>query len=306
MIFVCGIHGAGKTQYCMSLSREQGRECFSASKLILKKGKENFHQKKVDNIRLNQSFLIDEVEAIRNTGIDFILDGHLCLLNSKGKIELISKEVINALKIDLLIVLVDKPSVIQERIKQRDGIIWSEQFIKLFQEKEMKYAKKLAMDLDIDYKIVSNNIENQTKFGKSIILPVKPIYAEKIILEKKKYEFRKKLCTENIDKMYLYATAPVKKIVGEVEILEKYSMKKENLWEETREESGISEEFFNEYLKNQRRACAYKLGKPVRYEVPMELIRMGINYVPQSYVYVKTRELNGAEAAGEQTKIWTG
>ena len=63
----------------------------------------------------------------------------------------------------------------------------------------MKYAKKLAMDLDIDYKIVSNNIENQTKFGKSIILPVKPIYAEKIILEKKKYEFRKKLCTENID-----------------------------------------------------------------------------------------------------------
>ncbi len=97
-----------------------------------------------------------------------------------------------------------------------------------------------------------------------------------------------------------------RKLLFTEKILEKYSMKKENLWEETREESGISEEFFNEYLKNQRRACAYKLGKPVRYEVPMELIRMGINYVPQSYVYVKTRELNGAEAAGEQTKIWTG
>ena len=175
-------------------------------------------------------------------------------------------------------------------MKQRDGIIWDEQFVKLFQEKEMEYAKELAGNLDLDYKIVSNDIESQTKFGKSLILPVNPIYAEKITLGKKKYEFRKKLCTENIDKIYLYATSPVKKVVGEVEILEKYSMKKEKLWEETCEESGISEEFFEEYFKNQSRACAYKLGKAVRYETPVELIRMGISYVPQSYVYIKTRD----------------
>ncbi len=38
-----------------------------------------------------------------------------------------------------------------------------------------------------------------------------------------------------------------RKLLFTEKILEKYSMKKENLWEETREESGISEEFFNEY-----------------------------------------------------------
>ena len=291
MIFVCGIHGVGKTQYCKLLSIETGRKCFCASELILKKEKKNFHQKKVDNIKLNQSILIDEVESVKSTGIDFILDGHLCLLNKKGKIELINREIIRALKINLLIVLVDKPYVIQERIKQRDGIIWDEQFVKLFQEIEVEYAKKLGQDLNIDYKIVSNGIESQIKFEKSIILPVKPIYAEKIILGEKKYEFRRKLCKENIDKIYLYATSPIKKIVGEVEVLEKYSMKKENLWEVTHEESGISEEFFEGYFKNQNRACAYKLGEAIQYEVPIGLKDMGINYVPQSYAYIKTREM---------------
>ncbi len=291
MIFVCGIHGVGKTKYCTSLSIETGKKCFSASKLILKRGKDNFYHKKVENIKLNQSFLIDEVEKIKSTGMDFILDGHLCLLNQKGKIELIDREVMRALKIDFLIVLVDKPHVIQERMRQRDGILWDNQFVNLFQEKEIEYAKKLGMDLNIDYKIISNRNNNDTNFGKSIILPVKPIYAEKIISGEKRYEFRKKLCRENIDKVYLYVVSPVKKVVGEVEVLEKYSMKKEHLWEITHEESGISEEFFKEYFKNQKRACAYKLGKAIQYNAPIELQKMGINYVPQSYAYTKTREM---------------
>lgn len=291
MIFVCGIHGAGKTQYCKLLSMETGRRYFSASELILKKGKRNFHHKKVENIKLNQSFLVDEIKAIKRTGIDFILDGHLCLLNQKGKIELIDRDVIKKLNIDLLIVLVDKPNVIKERIKERDGIMWDEQFIKSFQDKEIGYAKKLGMDLNIDYKIVLNNIENQMNFGKSIILSVKPPYAEKIISGEKKYEFRRKLCTENIDKIYLYATSPIKKIVGEVRIHEKYSMKKEHLWELTHEVSGISEDFFKEYFRKQNCACAYKLGNAIKYEMPIELRELGINYVPQSYVYIKTIDM---------------
>ena len=291
MIFVCGVHGVGKTQYCKSLGRETGRRCFSASELILKRGKENFHHKKVENIKLNQRFLIDEVEARKSTGIDFILDGHLCLLNQAGKIELINEAVIRALKIDLLIVLVDKPYAIQERMKQRDGILWDEQFIKVFQEKEIEYAQKLGVDLNIDYKIVFNDIDSQANFGKSIILPVKPIYAEKIISGEKKYEFRKKVCIENIDKIYLYATSPIKKIIGEVEVLEKCFMEKEHLWEVTHEEAGITKAFYEEYFKNQNWAGAYKLGEVIQYEVPTGLKEIGINYVPQSYAYINTRKM---------------
>ncbi len=96
---------------------------------------------------------------------------------------------------------------------------------------------------------------------------------------------------ENIDKIYLYVTSPIKKIIGEVGVLEKYFMKKEHLWEVTHEKAGITEEFFEKYFKNQNWAGAYKLGKVIQYEVPIELKEMGINYVPQSYAYVKTRKM---------------
>ena len=46
MIFVCGIHGVGKTQYCDMLSKKNKIKAYSASSLILEAGKQNFSQKK--------------------------------------------------------------------------------------------------------------------------------------------------------------------------------------------------------------------------------------------------------------------
>ena len=47
------------------------------------------------------------------------------------------------------------------------------------------------------------------KFGEvvkdSIILPIKPIYSDMILVGKKKYEYRKKLCRKDIEKIYIYS-----------------------------------------------------------------------------------------------------
>lgn len=133
---------------------------------------------------------------------------------------------------------------------------------------------------------LSNKTEK--KYGKSIILPIKPIYAEKIFSGEKKYEFRKRLCIENIDKIYLYATSPIKKIVGEAVVCGKYSMKKEELWKLASEYSGITTVLFDQYFQKADRANAYKLGEVIRYRIPVELKEMGVSYAPQSYVYVDT------------------
>ncbi len=103
-----------------------------------------------------------------------------------------------------------------------------------------------------------------------------------------KYEFRKKICLKNIDKIYLYATSPIKKIVGEADVLEKSFMNKKNLWKDTQKWAGITEDFYEQYFQKQACAGAYKLGKTTRYENPLEIKALGINFVPQSYVYIDT------------------
>lgn len=41
-----------------------------------------------------------------------------------------------------------------------------------------------------------------------------------------------------------------------------------------------------QYFTNTKVAYAYKLGKIKKYDVPKTLEELGINYYPQSYVYL--------------------
>ena len=45
----------------------------------------------------------------------------------------------------------------------------------------------------------------------TILLPIKPEYANKIVDQTKLYEYRKSICKRNIDKIVIYSTSPVKK-----------------------------------------------------------------------------------------------
>ena len=133
-------------------------------------------------------------------------------------------------------------------------------------------------------------------FGTSIVLSIKPEYARKIFSGEKKYEFRRKLCTKDIDKLYLYVTSPVGRIMGEAEVVGKYFMEKQRLWALTHELSGIAEDAFFGYFMGRSDAGAYELGKVVQYETPVNLEKIGIHFVPQSFVYVDTLKEPGGEA----------
>lgn len=122
---------------------------------------------------------------------------------------------------------------------------------------------------------------------KAIVLPIKPEYAEAILKKEKRYEYRRHLCKKQIDKIVIYATAPVKKIVGEAFVIEKLIDNKEMLWQKTKTFSGIDKHFYDMYFKGLDEACAYSLGEVIAYESPRSLEEFGINFYPQSYVYVK-------------------
>lgn len=120
-----------------------------------------------------------------------------------------------------------------------------------------------------------------------IILPIKPEFVDAILLGEKMFEYRKKLCKKKINKIYLYKTAPVKAIVGEVEVIGFLRLDKEDLWEKTKKGSGISKDFYDSYFENVAQACAYILGNPLEYSKKITLEEVGINYTIQSYKYVE-------------------
>ena len=96
---------------------------------------------------------------------------------------------------------------------------------------------------------------------KKIIISINPEHVCNIINGTKKYEYRTKAAKKDVNKLIIYETMPIKKIVAEAEIVEVLALEPSTLWEETKEYSGITKKFFDEYFKNRKIAHAYKLGK---------------------------------------------
>ena len=121
----------------------------------------------------------------------------------------------------------------------------------------------------------------------NILMSIKPQYVEKILSGNKKYEYRKNRAKRNgIDKIIIYSTAPVMKVVAEVDIEEIIESTPDILWKKTKLESGITEEFFYKYYKNKTTAVAYKLGNIKIYDKPKSLNDIGVKNVPQSFIYL--------------------
>lgn len=120
----------------------------------------------------------------------------------------------------------------------------------------------------------------------AIMLSIKPEFAYKIISGEKQFEFRRRLCKKDICKIYIYATAPIQKVIAEVEVTGKILDSKEAVWAKTCSFSGISKEYFDVYFKGMERAGAYCLGRAAKYSYGKTLHEFGIKSAPQSFSYI--------------------
>ena len=120
-----------------------------------------------------------------------------------------------------------------------------------------------------------------------ILISINPKYVKKILTGQKKYEYRKiKTKRKNVNTMVIYSTYPIMKVVAEVDIEDIIEESPENLWEITKDFSGITKEFYNNYYKDKESAIAYKLGNIKIYDKPKDLVDIGINFAPQSFIYI--------------------
>lgn len=121
----------------------------------------------------------------------------------------------------------------------------------------------------------------------TVLMSIKPEYVEKIFNGTKKYEYRKKRCKKNIDKIIVYSTSPIRKVVGELEIEDILEDNKEVIWNKTKLFSGVVKEKYDLYFKNQDTAVAYKIKSYKLYDTEKELSDFNIKASTQSYVYIK-------------------
>lgn len=119
-----------------------------------------------------------------------------------------------------------------------------------------------------------------------ILFSIKPEYVKDILSGRKKYEYRKIKPKNRVDAIIIYSSAPVMKIVAEVEVEEIIEGNTDEIWEKTKNGSGTNKKLYDEYFKNKNIAVAYKLGKIKVYETPKKLTELGLNHAPQSYVYL--------------------
>jgi predicted transcriptional regulator len=120
-----------------------------------------------------------------------------------------------------------------------------------------------------------------------VLLSIKPEFAFKIFDGEKKFEFRKVIFKNpDIRTVVVYASSPVQQVIGEFEIDGILSSSPDEIWELTKNYSGISEMYFHEYFENRLVAHAIKIKNTKRYKKPMSLKEDFNVLPPQSYLYL--------------------
>ena len=92
--------------------------------------------------------------------------------------------------------------------------------------------------------------------------------------------------TPDVESAIVYATAPVKRIVGEMKVGSVLSMSPEDLWNISQKYSGLTRKDFFQYFKDCSVAHALCIENVFEYDIPIKLEAFNISRPPQSWQYL--------------------
>jgi predicted transcriptional regulator len=123
-----------------------------------------------------------------------------------------------------------------------------------------------------------------------VLISIHPEYAEAILSGRKKVELRRVPVREQFQFLALYATAPMKAIVGFCRVRETVSASPSWLWEHYGSVSGVTRRVFREYFRGCRTGYVFVIAETARCEPPLPLANLGVPArAPQSFAYVPER-----------------
>lgn len=119
-----------------------------------------------------------------------------------------------------------------------------------------------------------------------IILSIKSKYVEKILSWEKLYELRKVFTKDKINKVIIYESAPISRVVGEFEIEKVLYEPLGKLWDITKDFSCVDMEFFEKYFNWKEYWYAIKIKNPKRYKKHRLITDYWTKRPPQNYAFV--------------------
>jgi len=120
-----------------------------------------------------------------------------------------------------------------------------------------------------------------------VLLSIKPEFALKIFDGSKRYEYRRSIFKRHgIKTVVVYASDPIKKVIGEFEIGEILCEEPQALWLKTGDEAGITRERFLDYFENSQKGYAIKVEEGKMYDPPIPLSELTALSPPQSFTYL--------------------
>ena len=121
-----------------------------------------------------------------------------------------------------------------------------------------------------------------------VLLSIKPKYVTSSIEGDKRYEFRKTIFkNREINRIYIYSSSPVKKIIGTFEIGGILEDHPNYLWDMVKEYAGINDRDFFTYFERKSRAFAIEIQNLRELPDPIDPYETMPGFVPpQSYCYM--------------------
>ena len=122
----------------------------------------------------------------------------------------------------------------------------------------------------------------------NVIISIRPTFCKLIFGGQKRYEYRKRVFKHSdVDKVYIYTSKPISKIVGYFTIKRIIDDTPSNVWNITHEHGGITKKQFFDYFKGHKVAHAIEIDEVVKLDTPIDpkSIIKGFT-APQNFMYV--------------------
>lgn len=169
-LFVGGVHGTGKGSICKKLVETYHCKYISASMLL----NWNKKTKQVKDVKYNQELLTKLLAQNTKSDNPYVIDGHFALWNEDDVCEVVPLTTFKPMELSGIVLAMCPVDVIQNRLNERDGIIYDENRIKALQDAEIEQANFVARELGIplftidtavpmEYEVIINKLDKIMK-----------------------------------------------------------------------------------------------------------------------------------------------
>lgn len=140
--------------------------------------------------------------------------------------------------------------------------------------------------------------DDSFKSQRDVVLSIKPVYSEKILEGHKTVELRRRfpVAAPSGAIAYIYATSPIKAMVGTAEIRDVLKLPIEQIWTEFETSASIERDKFDKYFEGLSEGYALVFDDVKAFSRPLPLNELRAKFgfePPQSFLYAK-RDLRKA------------